>query len=198
MPALPADVSRLRRRSLRRHTRCAGSAQTEAYCRRHRRNDYLGKARRAPRSWGSAAIRSMSASHPSGTCFQSSRSHNSTVPTGPEDDLARPEINRGLVARRQVPNADVCSFADGVRRTRFVVVKSETRPTWWAASSAGTCDCPWLHPSSWDCPRLHRQQTFPLQLFASQLTGTTDSLRPLAGSPLRWFFVVAPDFHLAK
>src|SRR6516164_6485735 len=68
------------------------------------------------------------------------------------------------------------------------VASSGARCTWRAASSA----------SSWDCPRLHWQQTFPLQPFASQLTGTADRFRLLAGSPVGRFFVVAPDLHFAE
>jgi hypothetical protein len=37
-----------------------------------------------------------------------------------------------------------------------------------------------------------------LQPFASQLAGTADRFRLLAGSPLGWLFVVASNFHFAK
>src|SRR5262249_48178176 len=84
-----------------------------------------------------------------------------------------------------VPFANDC-----VRRPAFgsFVASSGARCTWRAASSA----------SSWDCPRLHRQQTFPLQFFASQLTGTADRFRLLARSPLGRFFVMAADLHFAE
>src|SRR5438067_10157010 len=49
-----------------------------------------------------------------------------------------------------------------------------------------------------DCPRLHRQQTLALQLFAGELAGAADGFRLLPGSPLGGFFVMATEFHLAE
>src|SRR5258706_10595707 len=42
------------------------------------------------------------------------------------------------------------------------------------------------------------QQALALQTLALQLAIAADRLRPLARPLLRWFFVVAPQFHLAK
>jgi hypothetical protein len=53
------------------------------------------------------------------------------------------------------------------------------------------------YKSDWDCPRLHRQQTFALQLFAGELAGATDGFRLLPDSPLGGFFVMAAEFHFA-
>ena len=47
-------------------------------------------------------------------------------------------------------------------------------------------------------PRLHRQQTLALQLFASELAGAADGLRLLPNSSLGWLFVMAAEFHLAE
>src|SRR6201981_199262 len=69
-----------------------------------------------------------------------------------------------------------------------VVPRSEARRARRAASSK----------NSWDCPRLHRQQTLALQLFAGELTGAADGFRLLPDSPLGGFFVMAADFHLAE
>src|SRR5260370_25053207 len=52
--------------------------------------------------------------------------------------------------------------------------------------------------SAWDCPRLHRQQTLALQLFAGELAGAADGFRLLPDSPLGRFFVMATEFHLAE
>ena len=69
-----------------------------------------------------------------------------------------------------------------------VVPRSEARRARRAASSS----------SSWDCPRLHGQQTLPLQLFAGELTGAADGFRLLPGSPLGRFFVMAAELHFAE
>jgi hypothetical protein len=69
-----------------------------------------------------------------------------------------------------------------------VVPRSEARRARRAASSK----------SPWDCPRLHRQQTLALQLFAGELAGAADGFRLLPDSPLGGFFVVAAEFHLAE
>src|SRR6516164_1436212 len=69
-----------------------------------------------------------------------------------------------------------------------VVPRSEARRARRAASSS----------SSWDCPRLHRQQTLPLQLFAGELAGATDGFCLLPGSPLGRFFVMAAELHFAE
>jgi hypothetical protein len=52
--------------------------------------------------------------------------------------------------------------------------------------------------SAWDCPRLHRQQTLALQLFAGELAGAADGFRLLPDSPLGGFFIMAAEFHLAE
>src|SRR6516165_3100670 len=57
-----------------------------------------------------------------------------------------------------------------------------------AASSGG----PWGHP------RLHRQQTLALHLFAGELAGAADGFRFLPGSLLGGFFVTAAELHLAE
>src|SRR6516164_7655998 len=76
-----------------------------------------------------------------------------------------------------------------LRRVSVTVVpRSEARRARRAASSS----------SSWDCPRLHRQQTLPLQLFAGELTGAADGFRLLPGSPLGRFFVMAAELHFAE
>src|SRR3974390_2020664 len=69
-----------------------------------------------------------------------------------------------------------------------VVPRSEARRTWRAASSS----------SSWGFPRLHRQQTLPLQLFAGQLTGAADRFRLLPDPSLGRFFVMAAQLHFAE
>ena len=69
-----------------------------------------------------------------------------------------------------------------------VVPRSEARRARRAASSS----------SFWDCPRLHRQQTLPLQLFAGELTGTADGFRLLPYSPFGRFFVMAAELHFAE
>src|SRR6476661_917476 len=50
----------------------------------------------------------------------------------------------------------------------------------------------------WDHPRLHRQQTFALHLFAGELAGAADGFRFLPDSPLGGFFVTAAEPHLAE
>jgi hypothetical protein len=45
---------------------------------------------------------------------------------------------------------------------------------------------------------LHRQQALALQLFASELAGSADGLCLFPDFPLRGFFVMAAEFHLAK
>jgi hypothetical protein len=57
-----------------------------------------------------------------------------------------------------------------------------------AASSGG----------SWDHPRLHRQQTLALHLFAGELAGAADGFRFLPDSLLGGFFVTAAEPHLAE
>ena len=52
--------------------------------------------------------------------------------------------------------------------------------------------------SPWDCPRLHRQQTLALQLFAGELAGAADGFRLFPDSPLGGFFIMAAEFHLAE
>ena len=69
-----------------------------------------------------------------------------------------------------------------------VVPRSEARRARRAASSS----------SYWDCPRLHRQQTLPLQLFAGELTDAADGFRLLPDSPLGRFFVMAAELHFAE
>jgi len=50
----------------------------------------------------------------------------------------------------------------------------------------------------WDHPRLHRQQTLALHLFAGELAGATDGFRLLPDSLLGGFFVMAAELHLAE
>src|SRR6476660_1992612 len=50
----------------------------------------------------------------------------------------------------------------------------------------------------WDHPRLHRQQTLALHLFAGELAGAADGFRFLPGSLLGGFFVTAAEPHLAE
>src|SRR3974390_3081476 len=69
-----------------------------------------------------------------------------------------------------------------------VVPRSEARRTWRAASSS----------SSWGFPRLHRQQTLPLQLFAGELTGAANRFRLLPDPSLGRFFVMAAELHFAE
>jgi hypothetical protein len=83
---------------------------------------------------------------------------------------------------------DGTSSAIGADASAKVAPRSKARPAWRAASAS----------SPWDHSGLHWQQTFPLQPFASQLTGTADRFRLLAGSPLGRFFVVAADLHFAE
>jgi hypothetical protein len=52
--------------------------------------------------------------------------------------------------------------------------------------------------TSRDDPRLHGEQAFTLQFFASQLAGATDGFRPLSDSPLGGFLVMLAELHLAK
>jgi hypothetical protein len=47
-------------------------------------------------------------------------------------------------------------------------------------------------------PRLHRQQTFALQLFAGEFAGAADRFRLLPNSPLRGLFVMTAQLHLAE
>src|SRR6266568_8735513 len=74
------------------------------------------------------------------------------------------------------------------RMSISVVPRSEARRARRAGSSK----------SAWDCPRLHRQQTLALQLFAGELAGAADGFRLLPDSPLGGFFVMAAEFHLAE
>src|SRR5438105_11564072 len=69
-----------------------------------------------------------------------------------------------------------------------VVPRSEARRARRAGSSK----------SAWDCPRLNRQQTLALQLFAGELAGAADGFRLLPDSPLGGFFIMAAEFHLAE
>src|SRR5437773_12003455 len=69
-----------------------------------------------------------------------------------------------------------------------VVPRSEARRARLATSSK----------SPWDCPRLHRQQTLALQLFAGELAGAADGFRLLPDPPFGGFFVMAAEFHLAE
>src|SRR6185369_5058186 len=50
----------------------------------------------------------------------------------------------------------------------------------------------------WDHPRLHRQQTLALHLFAGELAGAADGFRFLPDSLLGGFFVTAAEPHLAE
>jgi hypothetical protein len=52
--------------------------------------------------------------------------------------------------------------------------------------------------SPWGYTRLHRQQTFALQLFAGELPGATDGFRSFPNSPLGGFFVMPTELHLAE
>ena len=69
-----------------------------------------------------------------------------------------------------------------------VVPRSEAGGTYGAASSGGP----------WDHPRLHRQQTLPLHLFADELAGAANGFRLLSDSLLRGFLVMAAELHLAE
>jgi hypothetical protein len=74
------------------------------------------------------------------------------------------------------------------RMSISVVPRSEARHARRAASSK----------NPWDCPRLHRQQTLALQLFAGELAGAADGFRLFPDSPLGGFFVMAAEFHFAE
>jgi hypothetical protein len=69
-----------------------------------------------------------------------------------------------------------------------VVPRSEAGARAGAASSGGP----------WDHPRLHRQQTLALHLFAGELAGAADGFRFLPDSLLGGFFVTAAEPHLAE
>jgi len=53
------------------------------------------------------------------------------------------------------------------------VVDDYSRSETGRASVAASSDSPW----TWNHPRLHRQQTLALQLFAGELAGATDGFR---------------------
>jgi len=55
-----------------------------------------------------------------------------------------------------------------------------------------------LFRGPWDHPRLHRQQTLALHLFAGELAGAADGFRFLPDSLLGGFFVTAAEPHLAE
>ena len=50
----------------------------------------------------------------------------------------------------------------------------------------------------WDHPRLHRQQTLALHLFAGEFASAADGFRFLPDSLLGGFFVAAAELHLAE
>src|SRR5579863_1741433 len=58
----------------------------------------------------------------------------------------------------------------------------------WAASASG----------SGGYPRLHRQQSLTLELFASQLSGAADRFRLLSDPPLGGLLVLLPKLHLTE
>src|ERR1035437_1027221 len=60
------------------------------------------------------------------------------------------------------------------------------------ARGAAFCRGPWDHP------RLHRQQTLALHLFAGELAGPADGFRLLPDSLLGGFLVMAAELHLAE
>jgi len=69
-----------------------------------------------------------------------------------------------------------------------VAPRSEAGRALGAASSRGP----------WDHPRLHRQQTLALHLFADELGGAADGFRLLSDSLLRGLLVMAAELHLAE
>jgi hypothetical protein len=84
----------------------------------------------------------------------------------------------------------ISALLSACRRLRGcrVVPRSEAGRARGAASSGGP----------WDHPRLHRQQTLALHLFAGELAGAADGFRFLPDSLLGGFFVTAAEPHLAE
>src|SRR3974390_517252 len=74
------------------------------------------------------------------------------------------------------------------RVSATVVPRSEAGGARGAASSG----------DPWDHPRLYRQQTLALQLFAGELAGTADGLRLLPPLSFGWFFVMTTERPLAE